>query len=295
MKPAGGAGPWFAFATCALIWSSTFLAIRIGNESLAPLWAAGLRLAIASALLTAIAFLTRQPWPRGPALQAAVLFGIVDFGMSLALLYWAETALPSSLAAILYATIPLCTSIFARAFGLEPLRGLKVAGGLAGLLGVIVLFSSQLRAALPVLPLVAAFLGAITAALAGVILKRSPGGSPVAINAVAHFVGAPICLAGSLVLGEAWHLPRTSGGWFSLAYLTIVGSVIAFVSFAYLVQRWPVVRTSFIAVITPVLATVLGAAIAHEQLGATALAGAAIVVAGVTMGVLGDRVASRSA
>jgi drug/metabolite transporter (DMT)-like permease len=128
-----------------------------------------------------------------------------------------------------------------------------------------------------------------------VILKRSPGGSPVAINAVAHFVGAPICLTGSLVLGETWRLPQTNGGWMSLAYLTVVGSVVAFVSFAYLVQRWPVVRISFIAVITPVLATVLGALFAHEQLGGTALAGAVIVVGGVTMGVLADRVASRSA
>jgi len=288
-----GALAWLAFATCVLVWSSTFLVIRIGNESLAPLWAAGLRLVLGAVILSAIAFASRQDWPRGPALQAAVLFGVVDFGVSLALLYWAEMAVPSSVAAILYATIPLCTALFARAFGLEPLRPLKVAGALVGLTGVVVLFSAQLGAALPPLPLAAAFLGAVTAALAGVLLKRGPGGSPVAINAVAHLVGAPICLAASLALGEPWHLPRTGGGWFSLAYLTLVGSVVAFVAFAWLVQRWPVVRTSFIAVLTPVLATVLGAWLAHERLGASALAGALVVVAGVALGVAGDRASRR--
>lgn len=288
-----GALAWVAFATCALVWSSTFLVIRIGNESLAPLWAAGLRLTLGAAILAGIAFATRQPWPRGLALQAAVQFGVVDFGLSLSLLYWAEKSVPSSVAAILYATIPLCTALFARFFGLEPLRPLKVAGSLVGLTGVVVLFSSQLGAALPPVPLAAAFLGAITAALAGVLLKRGPGGSPVAVNAVAHLVGAPLCLAASLALREPWHLPRTGGGWFSLLYLTVVGSVIAFVAFAYLVQRWPVVRTSFIAVLTPVLATGLGAWIGHERLGAPALAGALVVVAGVTLGIAGDRAASR--
>jgi len=289
----GGLLAWVAFATCAIVWSSTFLVIRIGNESMPPLWAAGLRLVLGSALLAALAFATRQPWPRGLALKAALQFGVVDFGVSLSLLYWAETAVPSSVAAILYATIPLCTALFARLFGLEPLRPIKVAGAVVGLAGVVLLVSAQLGAALPPLPLAAAFLGAVTAALAGVLLKRGPGGSPVTVNAVAHLVGAPLCLLASRALGEAWHLPRTAGSWFSLLYLTVVGSVVAFVAFAFLVQRWPVVRTSFIAVLTPVLATGLGAWVAHERLGAPALAGAAIVVVGVALGVAGDRAASR--
>lgn len=287
----GVAGPWIAFTVCSLVWSSTFLAIRIGNGSLAPLWAAGLRLTAGAVLLTAIALATRQEWPRGAALTAAVLFGVVDFGVSLSLLYWAEKWVPSSVAAIVYATIPLSTALFASAFGLEALRPLKVAGSLVGLAGVVVLFSAQLRAALPAVPLAAALVGAVTAALAGVLLKRSSGGSPIAVNAVAHLAGAPLCLLGSLALREEWTWPRSSEAWGSLAYLTVVGSVIAFVAFAYLVQRWPVVRTSFIAVITPVLASVLGAALAHERLGLPAYAGAAIVVAGVTLGIAGDRAA----
>lgn len=289
-RDGGGAGAWLAFAICCVVWSSTFLAIRIGNGSLAPLWAASLRLLAGAALLALIAVARRDPWPRGLALQGAILFGVVDFGVSLALLYWAETWVPSSVAAIFYATIPLCTSLFARAFGLEALRPLKLAGSLVGLAGVVVLMSSQLGAALPPWPLAATLLGAVTAALAGVLLKRGgSGGSPVTVNAVAHLAGAPFCLAASLVLRERWGLPTEAGGWWSLAYLTVVGSVVAFVAFAYLITRWPVVRTSFVAVVTPVLATVLGAVVAHESLGPNALLGGAIVVAGVSLGIAGDR------
>lgn len=290
----GGVRAWIAFAVCSLIWSSTFLVIRIGNESLDPLWAAGLRLVIGAMLLSALVVAARQPWPRGPALQAAVLFGVVDFGVSLALLYWAEVSVPSSVAAVLYATIPLTTALLARAFGLEALRPAKVAGSIVGLGGVVLVVSSQLRADLPPLPLAAAFLGALTAALAGVLLKRAPDASPIAVNAVAHLAGAPFCLAASLLLGERWHLPRTGSGWLSLGYMIVFGSVVAFVAFAYLIQRWPVVRTSFIAVVTPVLATLLGAVVAHERLGGSALAGAGIVVAGVALGIAGDRAARRA-
>jgi len=240
-------------------------------------------------VLSVLALAGRLEWPRGAALRAAALFGFVDFGVSLGLLYWAETAVPSSVAAILYATIPLSTAVLARAFGLESLNARKVAGALVGLAGVVVLFSAQLGADLPPLPLAAACLGAVTAALAGVLLKRAPGGSPVAVNAVAHLVGAPFCLAASLALGEPWRLPATPGGWGSLVYLVVFGSVIAFVAFAFLVQRWPVVRTSFIAVLTPVLATLLGAAVLHERLGLPALAGAVVVVAGVAIGVTTGR------
>lgn len=290
----GGGLAWVAFGVCAVIWSSTFLVIRIGNESLDPLWAAGVRLVAGAVLLTVLAAATRQPWPRGPALQAAVLFGVVDFGVSLALLYWAEVSVPSSVAAILYATIPLCTALLARAFGLESLSPAKVAGSIVGLLGVALVVSAQLRADLPPLPLAAAFVGAVTAALAGVLLKRAPGASPITVNAVAHIAGAPFVLAASLLLHERWVLPHTSRGWFSLGYMIVFGSVVAFVAFAYLIQRWPVVRTSFIAVVTPVLATVLGAVVAHERLGLPALAGALIVVAGVALAIAGERASRRA-
>jgi hypothetical protein len=79
--------PYLVFIGCCLIWGSTFLAIRIGNEAVPPVWAATLRLAIAAPLLAGLVVATRQRFPRGPALRGALLFGTFNFGMNLSLLY----------------------------------------------------------------------------------------------------------------------------------------------------------------------------------------------------------------
>src|SRR5262245_50727192 len=90
-RPGGGFGPAAAFATCSLIWGSTFLVIRISNDALPPFWAATLRLGLASVLLTSLTYLTGHRLPSGGALLAAAQFGALNFGISFCLLYWAET------------------------------------------------------------------------------------------------------------------------------------------------------------------------------------------------------------
>jgi drug/metabolite transporter (DMT)-like permease len=278
-----------AFAGIVLIWGSTFLVIRIGNDSMPPVWAATVRLAAASVLLTLLAVATRQRWPRGRALEAALLFGLVDFGISLPLLYWGETFVPSAIAAIFYASIPLSTALFARMFGLERIRPLQLLGALIGLGGVTLLFGAELRSAMPLLPLTAVLLGAITAALAGVLLKRGDAASPITTNAIAHAAGVPLCLLASFLLHEPHALPATGAGWFSLTYLTLVGSIGAFVLFAWLVQRWSVTAISFLAVLTPVLAAALGAIVRHEPLSLFSIVGAVVVVSGVIIANVVDR------
>ncbi|MFN8587006.1 MAG: EamA family transporter [Candidatus Eisenbacteria bacterium] len=282
-----------AFSGIVLIWGSTFLVISIGNDSLPPVWAATLRLAAATVILSVLAFVLRQPWPRGRALEAALWFGVVDFGVSLPLLYWGELRVPSSIAAIFYATIPLTTALLARALGLERIRPLGLVGAVIGLGGVTMLFATELRGRMPLLPLSAVLLGALTAALAGVLLKRGTPASPITTNAVAHAAGVPFCLVVSVLLGERHALPATASGWFSLTYLTLVGSIGAFVLFAWLVQRWRVTATSFLAVLTPVLGAVLGATVRHEPLGTTTIVGAVVVVSGVVVANLADRALAR--
>lgn len=286
-------GPIAAFVCCTLIWSTTFLFIRIGSDTVPPVWAATLRLALASVLLALIALATRQPWPRGRPLKAALWFGFIDFGVSLPLLYWGEAKVSSAVASILFATIPLTTAAFARAFGLETIGRLKLLGGCIGLAGVAVLFSGELKGALPPVRLVAVFLAATTASLAGVMLKRAPEANPITMNALAHGIGAVACFGVSLALGESHAIPRSAEAWVPILYLTVIGSVVAFVVFAWLVQRWNVVRISFISVIIPVTASLLGATVRHERLGPQTLVGGAIVLLGLTLAILGDQRAAR--
>ncbi|HKW50528.1 MAG TPA: EamA family transporter, partial [Candidatus Eisenbacteria bacterium] len=87
-----------AFAVMCLIWGTTFLGIRIGNEAVPPLWGATLRLILAAALNTLIAALTRAHWPRGAALRGIALFGFLNLGVNFGLLYWGEQTVPSGIA-----------------------------------------------------------------------------------------------------------------------------------------------------------------------------------------------------
>jgi drug/metabolite transporter (DMT)-like permease len=285
----GDARAWLAFAACSGIWGSTFLVISIGNDVLAPLWSCTLRLVLAALLLGAWTRLRGQPLPRGAALRAALGYGVAQFGINLPLLYWGERVVPSGLAAVVYATLPLSSALIARAFGLERLTPAKLLGAVVAIGGVAVLFSSALSAHAPPLGLAAIFAGATCAGLGTTLLKRGPRQDPFGANAVGSAVGAPIAAAFSLALGEPHTLPSTLAAAWPLLYLTIGGSVGAYVIMAWLVGRWSVSRTAYVTVIVPVIALALGAVVRHEPLVPASLGGAALILAGLVLGMRPER------
>jgi drug/metabolite transporter (DMT)-like permease len=284
----GGAALYGAFAACIVIWGSTFLAIRIGNDTVPPLWAATLRLALASGILIAVARATGQPLPRGAALQAAAWYGFLVFGVNFALLYWGEMTVPSGTTAVLYATIPLSTALFARIFGLERLSALKTGGAVIAMAGVAAIFSGELGTRVPAVPLLAISAGTLCASLGGVLLKRGPRQSALASNAVGAGVGAVICYFLSTLVREPHVIPRSTGEWFPILYLTIAGSVGAFVLYAWLLKHWSATRASTISVIVPIVALLLGALVRHERLTGAGLLGTFLVLAGVILAFRGD-------
>jgi drug/metabolite transporter (DMT)-like permease len=208
-----------AFAACGAIWGSTFLVISIGNDALAPVWAATLRLTLAALLLAAWTRARGRALPRGAALRAALGYGIAQFGLNLPLLYWGEKMVPSGLSAVVFATIPLTSAIMARLMGLERLTRAKVLGAVVAFGGVAVLFSSTLQAHAAPVGLAAIFVGATAASLGTVLLKRGPRQDPFGANAVGCAVGAPISAAISFGLGEAHALPLTFGAAWPVVYL----------------------------------------------------------------------------
>jgi drug/metabolite transporter (DMT)-like permease len=272
-----------AFAGCCLIWGSTFLAIRIGNEAVPPVWAATLRLILAAPLLTGLVLATRQRFPRGPALRGALLFGIFNFGFNLSLLYWGERVVPSGIAAVLYATVPLSTALLAAAMGVERLVPRKVGAAALAIVGVAIIFAGELRLDVPLAGLISVFLAATCGAISSVFLKQAPQPSAIAANAVGAAVGSVVCAVVSLALGEDHALPTTSAGWWPIVYLTIAGSLGAYVLYTWLVQHWPVTNASMVGVVVPVIAVVLGAIIEGEQRSPESYVGAAVVLIAVVV------------
>lgn len=273
--------PYLVFIGCCLIWGSTFLAIRIGNEAVPPIWAATLRLALAAPLLAGLVFATRQHFPRGPALRGALLFGFFNFGVNLSLLYWGERVVPSGIAAVLYATVPLSTALIAAALGVERLVPRRLVAAVVAIVGVAIIFAGELKLDVPIEGLIAVFLAATAASLSSVFLKRAPQPSAIAANAVGAAVGVVVCVAASVIIGEDHALPTSVAGWWPIVYLTIAGSLGAYVLYTWLVQHWPVTNASMVGVVVPVIAVILGAVAKQEQRSPESYVGAVVVLIAV--------------
>ena len=271
------------------MWGSTFLVISIGNDTVPPFWAAALRLALAVPLLGIIAVATRQRLPRGAQLRAAVGYGIFSHGISLSMLYWAEKEVPSALAAILYATLPLTSAILTHVFGLERITLAKIVAAVIALAGVAVIFSDQLQGGVAGLPLTVALVSSVSASIGTILLKRGGHQPPVASNAVGATVGFVFCFLVSMIAGEAHSLPRTFPELFPIVYLTLAGSVGAYVLLSWLVNYWDVTKITYISVIVPIVALVLGTLVRHERISGNALFGSLLVLAGVLLRIRADR------
>ncbi len=269
------------FIACAIIWGSTFLAIRLGNEATPPVWAATIRLTLASVLLFAIAGVFRMPLPRGRALRGAALWGFFNLGVNFALLYVGEQTVPSGISAVLFASVPLSTALLAAIFGVERLVTRKLIAAVVAVGGVAVIFAGELGVAVPFAGLFTIFGGATAAALANVLLKQAPKQQVIPLNAIGTAVGAVVCVVVSFVLGESHALPSTAAAWLPIIYLTIAGSLGAFVLFTWLVTHWSVGNASLVGVTVPIIAVILGGLVKGEQPAPLTYLGAAIVISAV--------------
>lgn len=278
-----------AFVACCLIWGSTFLAIRFGTESVAPVWGAAIRLAIAAPLCLLVMRLTGGALPRGQALRAALWFGFLNLGVNFTLLYWGEQSVPSGTAAVLYATIPITTGLFSAFLGVQRLERLQMVSAVIGFLGVALIFSGELGVGAPAPALLGVFTGATCAALSSVILKKAPPQSTWALNAIGAAVGACVCFAGSVAFGEAREMPRGLAGWGPILYLAVLGNLGAYALFTWLLTKWKVTNASVMALIIPVIAVALGSLVKGEAPPPSTYAGAALVLIGVAVALFGGR------
>jgi drug/metabolite transporter (DMT)-like permease len=194
---------------------------------------------------------------------------------------------------VFYATVPLTTGVFAWLLGVQRLQRTHMIAAAVGLVGVAVIFAGEIRWGAPVPALLAVLSAAIVASLAGVILKRVPPHSSFVVNAIGAAIGACVCLFASLLLGEPRALPRSAAAWAPILYLTMAGSMGAFVLYAWLVSQWKVTRVSVGALIIPVIAVLVGALVRGESPAPSTYAGAALVLVGVSVSLFGGRITPR--
>ena len=252
------------FLVLCAIWGSTWLFIKIGLEHLPPLSFAGIRFVVAVLLLGALAAMRRAPLPRSRRDWAMIgVTGLLSFTVNYGLLFWGEQYISSGLASVLQATIPAFGLVVAHHYlPTERMTPAKVAGVALGIAGVAVVFSDQL----------------------------SVEGTMALWGSAAIVVGAGFWLEGS-----PFALEWTTMGVVCLLYLAVVGSAVAFGLYYWLVRHMDVTNTMLIALVTPLLAVVLGMIVLDERLTWRLVAGGACILAGVGLVVApGTRRVSRS-
>jgi drug/metabolite transporter (DMT)-like permease len=314
-----------AYATLYIVWGSTYLAIRIGVQSWTPFMLSATRFAIAGVGLYAVLRARGVPAPGWRAWRASTVAGGLMLCMGNGTVCWAEQWVPSGETALILAAGPLWTVVLPWIFhrvgerrlrrrepvagGAGPSQGpvsnrrtpaprpLVALGVLIGLVGVGVLIGGAHGAgaggggrALMIgrLSLLGASLSWVTGSL---ISRRLPLPKSAALATAMEMVAAfPILAVASAVHGDLarFHVAAIPpGGWIALAYLIVFGSLAGFGSYVYILVHAGPTRASTSAFVNPLIAVVLGAAVAGEPMGArTAVAAAMIIlaVAGVILG-----------
>ena len=275
-----------AFLFFVLMAGTNSVAVRISDLELPPFWGASARFGAAALIFWAIVLVRRIALPRGRALIGALLYGAIGVGASFAFLYWALVHVQAGMASIFLAFVPLPTVFLAAAHGLEPLRWRRLVGALVAVGGIALIVSGGLSKglALPVLLVLMAFPFAM--AEGAVVVKLFPQASPAATNAVSLSVGALILAGLSLLTGEKWSLPAAAETWAAFGYLVVIGSVLVFYLWLFILARWPASRTAYGFVLMPLVGITISVWLTGEVITASFVLGAAVMLGGVWLGAI---------
>ena len=291
-RPASPLAVWAGIFVLYIVWGSTYLAIRVAVGTIPPFLMAGLRFVPAGALLMAVVVVWGRGSVRRPAwreVRDAAIVGACLIGGGMGVVSWSETMVPSGITALLTALMPMWLGLFARIVLGERMARRAVVGTIVGLGGVALLAGPSIAAGGAEAPGLLALLvspmcwaaGSLYAARRAVLPKPALMAS-----------GAEMLLGGILLLVIATLTGEVAGfqpatvtpqAWAGLLYLIAIGSLVGFVTFAWLIGVAPLPRVTTYAYVNPMVAVVLGAIILGEPLEPRTIAAAAVIVAGVVL------------
>ena len=280
-----------AFAIIYFVWGSTFLAIRVGVREVPPFLLASMRFLIAGIVLYGWMRAKGTPSPSlrqwGAASLLAVLIFVLDYG----LLFWAEKRVPSGVAAVMMATIP----VFMAISEILILRTQRLTARLAtsllvGIGGVAVLVSRTTsfgEAPIDTAGACALIAAAISWSVASSLARKLPLPSAKAMSSGAQMlVGGMLLMLTAASLGEfrGFRFGAVSGGaWLALAYLTVAGSILAFTAYVWLIHHESPTKVGTYAYVNPVVAVLIGYFLGGEAVGPRTIFGTALVLVSVVV------------
>lgn len=281
-----------AFAAIYIIWGSTYLAILVAIRDIPPFLLSAVRFLIAGLLLMGWCLSKKQPLPGWPAIGKNVLYGILMLFGGTVSVTWAEQYLPSSLAAIIVTSVPFWFVLLdKKQWSYYFSNKLIIAGLLIGFAGVAVLvgFGPSTTGSkvgnLFLISILAIIVGDIASTIGSLYAKYRPAGDNLLMNgsiqllATGLFTGIISLLAGD---HRRIHWSQVSpASWLGLLYLIVMGSLVAYLSYLYLLKVRPAAQVSTYVYVNPVVALVLGALVAGEPVGAVQIIALLIILGGL--------------
>ena len=308
-RPRGAAGDvrragWFALLVVWVLWGSTYFAIRVGVETLPPLLMAGTRYVVAGLLMLPFALRSGGPQlratdrPRASGWWSALLIGTLLLAGGNGGVTVGERSVPSGLAALLVATVPLWLILIDRILSGTRIRRLAMAGLIAGVIGVGFLagpFGGPGHAdaghgaasGSPGTGIVIILAASVSWASGTILSRRVPLPSrPLLATSMQMLAGGVVLLAAAAASGEfsRFDVSQVSAAsWLALAYLIGPGSIIAFSAYVVAVRRLPTATVATYAYVNPIIAVLLGTSFLGEALTASMLVGGALIVVAVAL------------
>ncbi|AJZ90032.1 multidrug DMT transporter [Klebsiella michiganensis] len=269
-----------------IIWGSTYLALAIGVKTWPPFILAGTRFMLAGSLLMGILLLRGHKLPKlRPTLNAA-LIGVLLLAVGNGCVTVAEHQhVPSGIAAVMVATVPLFTLCFSRLFGIKT-RKLEWLGIAIGLAGIVLLNSGGNLSGNPS-GAVLILIGSLSWAFGSVYGSRIELPEGMMAGAVEMLAAGIVALSLAALTGERLTTMPDTSGWLALGYLALFGSMISISAYMYLIRNVsPAVATSY-AYVNPVVAVLLGTTFAGENLSGTEWLALGIIIFAVVLVTLG--------
>jgi drug/metabolite transporter (DMT)-like permease len=280
-----------AFAIIYFVWGSTFLAIRVGVHEVPPFLLAAMRFLAAGVVLYGWMLARGERSPSSREWTSAFLLAILIFLIDYGLLFWAEQRVPSGLAAVMMATIPVFMSLSEIVFLRTQRLTLRLAFALLiGIGGVAVLVSHSLNlggAPIDTAGAVALIVASISFAVSSTLARKLPLPPSKVMSSGAQMLagGVLLALAGA-ALGEFRifrPLAVSRGAWLALLYLIVAGSIVGFTAYVWLIHHESPTKVGTYAYVNPVVAVLVGYFLGGETLGLRTMLGTVLVLISVVL------------
>jgi drug/metabolite transporter (DMT)-like permease len=277
----------FVFILLGVIWSSSFMWIKIAMREVGPITLVAFRALFGLVFCAVVILFQRVSLPRTfKAWLPLLIVGLTNIAIPFFLISWGELHIDSAVASILDATVPLFTILIAHILLQDDKITLpKTLGLIVGFVGIVILMSKDIGASTnSLLGQAAVIVASIFYAISAIYIRKTTEDTPGIVRSAGPLVSATATMwLGTLIFESPVQIPQLGITWVALLFMGVLGSGLAFMMAFYLIHEIGPTRTTMVTYIFPLGGVILGVAFLHEQLTWQVIAGASLIVASLVI------------